>query len=262
MPFVHNVTVTLSHHTGDGAGDRSESQGVPSMSCAVVIDGDEAMRELVRLALERDGFHVDAFPEASPVLEAVLQNRYDLVVLDASLSQVDGLTFIARVRAISRVPILMRTVPHNESDIVRALDLGADDYVTTPFSLAELLIRVRIVTHRHYVEDDVILEAGGVRTTIDLLAHMAKRSNERQIQRLTASEVAVLRILFQSRGRPVARRTLLRALADPGPARSGRTLDVHVCRIRQKIEPCPEAFSFIRTLRGLGYMWADPDQAG
>lgn len=233
------------------------------MSCAVVIDSDDSIREFVCAALEKDGFRVDSFPAATPVLETVIRGRYDVVVLDARLSRVDGLRFIVKVRSASRVPILMRIVPHDESDVVQALDLGADDYVTTPFSPAELLARVRIVMHRHYVEDGIILEAGGVRTTLDLFAHIAKRSNDSEMQSLTASEVRVLRILLQSRGRPVARNTLLRALAAQDPDRSGRALDVHVCRIRQKIEPCPETFSFIRTLRGLGYMWAeDPDRAG
>lgn len=232
-----------------------------SLSRALVIDDDDAIRELVRFTLERDGFQVEALPAAPSAFETEVNRRYDVIVLDANLPQVDGFKLIERARAVSRVPILMLTVRHDERDIVRALDLGADDYVTKPFSPRELLARVRTVMHRSHLEENVVLEAGGVRTTVDLLAHRATRLSETQtqVQSLTSSEVALLRVLLRARGRTVPRSALLGALGHFETNRSDRTLDVHICRIRQKIEPCPESFTFIRTVRGVGYLCA-PDQ--
>lgn len=228
------------------------------MSRVLVIDDDDAVRELIRFTLERDGFEVEALASVTPAFNTVARNRYDAIVLDANLPQVDGFTFLEWVRTVSRVPILMVTVRHGESDIVRALDLGADDYITKPFSPRELLARVRTVMHRYQPADAVVLVAGDVWTRLDLAGHFVTRSNDARPQNLTASEIAVLSILLRSRGRLVPWGTLLRALGDSADmVRSRRTLDVHICRIRRKIEPRPECFEFIRTVRGVGYLWVD-----
>lgn len=233
------------------------------MSRALVIDDEDAIRELVGFALESDGFAVETLPAATGASDVVARGKYDVIVLDANLPEIDGFTFIERVRAVSRVPILMLTVRHDEADIVRALDLGADDYVTKPFSPRELVARVRTVMHRHRADDGWTLEAGGVSTVVNLAAQTAKRSNESRTRNLTASEVLVLHLLLASRGHTVPRRALLRALGDSERPGASRTLDVHICRIRQKIEPIPERFSFIRTVRGIGYAWLeDPDELG
>lgn len=228
------------------------------MSRVLVIDDDDAIRELVRFTLERDGFDVEDWPTVAPAFDRVARNRYDAIVLDVNLPQMDGFTFVEWVRTVSRVPILMLTVRRDESDIVRALDLGADDYVTKPFSPRELIARVRTVMQRHHAEDRVVLEAGGVRTTLDLAAHAVSRSDDENPRTLTASETIVLFALLKARGRPAPRGALLRALGDPAATtRSRRALDVHICRIRRKIEPSARSFEFLRTVRGVGYLLAD-----
>lgn len=237
--------------------DGAREEGATPVARALVIDDDEAIRELVCFTLTRDGFAAEGWSTAMPTLDGVARGRFDVIVLDANLPQTDGFAFVEKVRAVSQVPILMLTVRHEEADIVRALDLGADDYVTKPFSPRELLARVRTVMHRRPLADEVVLEAGTTRVVVDLSAHVARRSGAPGTTDLTTSEVAILRALAQSRGRPVSREGLIRRLGDCDGTPSGRSLDVHVCRIRRKVEPCPSRFAWIRTVRGLGYMLAE-----
>jgi len=227
---------------------------MPDPSTILLVDDEDSIQKLLAYPLEREGFRVLQARDGEEAMAQFAAEDVDLVVLDIMLPKLDGLEVCKRLRAESEVPIIMLTARDDEVDKVLGLEIGADDYVTKPFSLAELRSRVRAVLRRAQrpagaadVED--VLEAEGVR--LDATRRTAERDGE-PVQ-LTYVEFEILRSLMRSPGRVLSRRALLESVWDSADYREQRTIDVHIRHLREKLESDPSAPQLIRTVRGVGY---------
>ncbi|HEY7198168.1 MAG TPA: response regulator transcription factor [Gaiellaceae bacterium] len=223
----------------------------------LVVDDEESVQKLLTYPLEREGFDVVQARDGEEALEHFRSQRFDLVVLDLALPKLDGLEVCRRLRAESSVPIIMLTARDDEVDKVLGLELGADDYITKPFSIREFRSRVRAQLRRAKLtpaeEAEEALEVDGVR--IDL-ARRTVEVAEDAVQ-LTYLEFELLRTLATHPGRVYSRQTLLDLLWGGSDYRDPRTIDVHVRHLREKIEPDPADPSYILTVRGVGYRFRD-----
>jgi len=228
-------------------------------STILLVDDEDSIQKLLTYPLERDGFRVLQARDGEEALERFAAEEVDLVVLDIMLPKLDGLEVCRRMRAQSSVPIIMLTARDDELDKVLGLELGADDYITKPFSIREFRSRVRALLRRAAAprhdprQEDEVIESDGLR--IDL----AKRTVEadgRQVQ-LTYVEFELLRMLASSPGRVFTRQMLLEGLWGGSEYREPRTIDVHVRHLREKLERDPREPELIFTVRGVGYRFRD-----
>jgi len=227
---------------------------MPDVARILVVDDEPKIVQLVRDYLERAGFAVSTARDGNEALMRAHQERPDLIVLDLGLPQLDGLEVTRRLRRDSGVPIIMLTARHEETDKVVGLELGADDYVTKPFSPRELEARVRAVLRRQARDTDAeILHAGDL--TLDLprlRTVVAGHAVE-----LTATEFQLLAALARQPGRVFTRAQLLDAIHGVAFDSYERAIDAHVKNIRRKIEPDPRAPRYLLTVYGVGYRLAD-----
>ena len=227
---------------------------MPDSSTILLVDDEDAVQKLLAYPLERDGFRVVQARDGEEALARFAEERVDLVVLDLMLPKLDGLEVCKRLRASSSVPIIMLTARDDELDKVLGLELGADDYITKPFSIREFRSRVRALLRRAAIP----AAAGGEEETIErdgLRIDLARRDvevNGRPVQ-LTYVELELLRTLATSPGRVYTRELLLQALWGGSDYREPRTIDVHVRHLREKLEEDPSEPEFILTVRGVGY---------
>jgi DNA-binding response OmpR family regulator len=231
---------------------------MPNSSTILLVDDEDSVQKLLAYPLERDGFRVVQARDGEEALERFAAEHVDLVVLDLMLPKLDGLEVCKRLRAQSEVPIIMLTARGDELDKVLGLELGADDYITKPFSIREFSSRVRALLRRAAVArqptvDGEVISADGL--TIDL----ARRSVEVRGERvqLTYVEFELLRTLASHPGRVYSRRMLLEALWGASAYREPRTIDVHVRHLREKLERDPAEPQYILTVRGVGYRFRD-----
>jgi len=225
-----------------------------SASTILLVDDEESIQTLLTYPLERDGYSVVQARDGEEALRKFEQEPVDLVVLDVMLPRLDGLEVCKRLRARSTVPIIMLTARDDELDKVLGLELGADDYITKPFSIREFRSRVRALLRRAAIpgggpSDEETIEHDGLR--IDL-ARRDVHVDERSVQ-LTYVEFELLRTLAASPGRVFSREQLLQALWGGADYREPRTIDVHVRHLREKLERDPSEPEFILTVRGVGY---------
>jgi two-component system, OmpR family, response regulator len=231
---------------------------MPDSSTILLVDDEEAVQKLLRFPLERDGHRVVVAGDGEEALERFSREQVDLVVLDIMLPKLDGLEVCRRLRAASSVPIIMLTARDDELDKVLGLELGADDYITKPFSIREFRSRVRAQlrrasTLRAEPDQSEILRANG------LVIHAGKRSVELDgaTVPLTFVEFELLWILASHPGRVYTRQALLQALWGGSDYREPRTIDVHVRHLREKLERDARRPEFILTVRGVGYRFRD-----
>jgi DNA-binding response OmpR family regulator len=220
----------------------------------LVVDDDKKTVDLVRLYLEKDGYQVLAAYDGQRALELARQKQPDLVVLDLMLPAVDGLDVCRtlRVRAESKVPIIMLTGRTTEEDKLLGLDLGADDYVTKPFSPRELLARVRAVLRRvAEAEDKGPPQVRYDDLIVDFVRHEA-RLGEAPVH-LTPKEFKLLETLVRTPGRAFTRLELLNEVFGFDYEGLERTVDAHVMNLRKKIEPDPGYPRYVITVPGIGY---------
>jgi DNA-binding response OmpR family regulator len=227
-------------------------------STILLVDDEESVQKLLAYPLEREGFRVVQAWDGEEALARFAAERIDLVVLDLMLPKLDGLEVCKRLRATSTVPIIMLTARDDELDKVLGLELGADDYITKPFSIREFRSRVRALLRRASLprdegaEDEVIevdgLRIDGGRRTVEL---------EGRPVRLTYVEFELLRTLAGHPGRVYSRRMLLEALWGGSDYREPRTIDVHVRHVREKLERDAGEAEYIETVRGVGYRFRD-----
>jgi DNA-binding response OmpR family regulator len=226
---------------------------MPDSSTILLVDDEDAVQKLLAYPLERDGFRVIQARDGEEALERFERERIDLVVLDLMLPKLDGLEVCKRLRAGSAVPIIMLTARDDELDKVLGLELGADDYITKPFSIREFRSRVRALLRRAATtrSDDLQeqIETNGLR--IDL-ARREVFVHDRPVQ-LTYVEFELLRTLASHKGRVYTREQLLQALWGGSEYREPRTIDVHIRHLREKLERDPHEPEFILTVRGVGY---------
>ncbi|MEP6977805.1 MAG: response regulator transcription factor [Thermoleophilia bacterium] len=231
---------------------------MPDSSTILLVDDEESVQKLLAYPLEREGFRVVQARDGQEALERFAAERIDLVVLDLMLPKLDGLEVCKQLRATSTVPIIMLTARDDELDKVLGLELGADDYITKPFSIREFRSRVRALLRRASIPregdtEDELIERDGLR--IDA-ARRTVELNGRAI-RLTYVEFELLRALAAHPGRVYSRKMLLEALWGGSDYREPRTIDVHVRHLREKLEPDPREPEFILTVRGVGYRFRD-----
>jgi DNA-binding response OmpR family regulator len=220
----------------------------------LVVDDDPKIVSLIRLYLEQEGYHVLVARDGLAALNAARQQQPDLILLDLLLPQVDGLDVCRLLRAESQVPIIMLTARSTENDKILGLDLGADDYVTKPFSPRELMARVRArLRHGNDAQqrrDELRFE----RLVIDRRAHEVRLDD--QVIDLTPTEFKLLHTLASQPDRAFSRAELLDLVFGYDFDGFDRTVDVHVMNLRKKIEPDPKHPSYIRTIYGIGYRFS------
>jgi DNA-binding response OmpR family regulator len=233
---------------------RRQALPMPDSSTILLVDDEDAVQKLLAYPLERDGFRVVPARDGEEALERFESERIDLVVLDVMLPKLDGLEVCRRLRASSRVPIIMLTARDDELDKVLGLELGADDYITKPFSIREFRSRVRALLRRASAPPPAASEEETIESD-GLLIDLAKRDVEmhgKPVQ-LTYVEFELLRTLASHPGRVYTREMLLQALWGGADYREPRTIDVHVRHLREKLERDPREPEFILTVRGVGY---------
>jgi DNA-binding response OmpR family regulator len=231
---------------------------MPDSSTILLVDDEDSVQKLLTYPLEREGFRVLQARDGQEALSKFQADRVDLVVLDVMLPKLDGLEVCKQLRAQSTVPIIMLTARDDELDKVLGLELGADDYITKPFSIREFRSRVRAVLRRAAVvkstpDEDEVISANGL--TIDVGRRTVELGDERV--QLTYVEFELLRTLASNPGRVYSRRMLLESLWGGADYREPRTIDVHVRHLREKLERDPREPEFILTVRGVGYRFRD-----
>jgi DNA-binding response OmpR family regulator len=224
----------------------------------LLVDDEEAVQKLLTYPLERDGYTVVQARDGEEALDRFADRPIDLVVLDLMLPKLDGLEVCRRLRARSMVPIIMLTARDDELDKVVGLELGADDYITKPFSIREFRSRVRALLRRVAAQRAEPVDAEVIEHA-DVRIDPAKRTVEVRGEpiQLTYVEFEILRTLASHPGRVYTRRMLLEALWGDADYRDPRTIDVHVRHIREKIEREPREPELILTVRGVGYRFRD-----
>jgi DNA-binding response OmpR family regulator len=231
---------------------------MPDPSTILLVDDEDSVQKLLAYPLERDGFRVLQARDGEEALVRFAAERVDLVVLDIMLPRLDGLEVCKRLRAESSVPIIMLTARDDELDKVVGLELGADDYITKPFSIREFRSRVRALlrrasTTRRDAAADEVIERGPLR--IDVARRLVELAGK-PVQ-LTYVEFELLRVLAANPGRVYTRQTLLEAVWGGSDYREPRTIDVHVRHLREKLEDDPREPELILTVRGVGYRFRD-----
>jgi two-component system response regulator RegX3 len=230
----------------------------PDGTRILVVEDEESLADSVRYNLEREGYTVSVAPDGRRALERFRTDPPSLVILDLMLPEVSGLDVCRTIRTESDVPIIMVTAKDSEADKVTGLELGADDYVTKPFSMRELVSRVRANLRRtrpHAVPSpaEEVLEGGPVR--MDVARHeVAVREDAVS---LPPKEFELLEAFLRRKGRLLTRDFLIEEVWGPDYFGDTRTLDVHVKRLRRKLEDDPHQPEHLLTVRGLGYKFVD-----
>ena len=228
----------------------------------LVVEDEESFVEALAVGLKREGFLVKVARDGAEALDVFDAVRPDLVLLDVMLPRVNGIDVCRELRTRSRVPIIMVTAKGTEIDTVVGLEVGADDYVTKPYRLRELVARMRAVLRRAPVADESdgpveVLVVGDVR--LDPERHEV--SVRGRMVNLPLKEFELLELLLANAGRVLTRETLIDRVWGPHYVGDTKTLDVHVKRLRAKIEDDPGAPRRITTIRGLGYKFESAPSA-
>ena len=229
---------------------------IPSVATVLVVDDEPKIVRLVRDYLENAGFAVITASDGAAAIRSARTGHPDLIVLDLGLPGMDGLDVARSLRREVAVPIIMLTARTDESDKLVGLELGADDYVTKPFSPKELVARVRAVLRRAEVAASPaeVIRAGEV--TLDV-PRMSVRVKDRAIEEFTPTEFQLLVALARAPGRVFTRAQLLDAVHGVAFESYERAIDAHVKNIRRKLEPDPRAPRYLLTVHGVGYRFAD-----
>jgi len=227
---------------------------MPNSSTILLVDDEDSIQTLLTYPLERDGYRVVQARDGEEALRRFAEEGADLVVLDVMLPRLDGLEVCKRLRSQSNVPIIMLTARGEELDKVLGLELGADDYITKPFSIREFRSRVRALLRRAATplasaEREEVIERGELR--IDVPRRTVQIRGE--IVQLTFIEFEMLTVLASNPGVVFSRRELLERLRGGSDYREPRTIDVHVRHLREKTERDPSNPELILTIRGAGY---------
>lgn len=226
----------------------------------LIVDDEPALARVLHRNLASRGFDTHTADTGTAALEAWRQWRPDLILLDLGLPGMDGIEVIQEVRASSSVPIVVLSARCQKRDKVRALDMGADDYVSKPFGIEELLARVRVAL-RHVAHPaqgtEARWEGGGL--AIDVEGRTVTR--DREPVRLTPTEYDILRALVAHPGRVLTDRALPQAVWGPEYAQEHHYLHIYIGRLRRKIERDPQHLQFIQTDPGLGYRFVVSEEA-
>jgi two-component system response regulator RegX3 len=225
----------------------------------LLIEDEESIHEPLAAALEREGFVAEVATTAADGLELFRSRPPDLVLLDIMLPDGDGRDVLREIRRISRTPVVMLTARGEEMDRVLGLELGADDYVSKPFSARELTARMRAVMRRVAApapSEQTVLEVGAVVMNLD--TRTVEHAN--QVIELTLKEFELLRVLMEQAGRVVTREDLIDEVWDPNWFGPTKTLDVHISSLRKKLGEEPTSPRYIHTARGVGFRFSSDQE--
>lgn len=216
----------------------------------LVVDDEAPIRRYLRAALSAQGFDVYEAANGQEAINAVLTNRPDIIILDLGLPDFDGIEVTRRLREWSQTPIIILSVREAENDKIAALDAGADDYLTKPFSTGELMARMRVALRRMTSKlDDPILQVDGLEMDV---ARRIVTVDKNQIA-LTPTEYEILRLLLQNAGKVITHRQLLRQVWGTAYESEMHILRVNISNLRRKIEPDPTRPHYLLTEPGVGY---------
>jgi DNA-binding response OmpR family regulator len=228
----------------------------------LLVDDEQSIQTLLSYPLRKDGYEVVRATDGRDALARFAEERFDLVVLDVMLPRLDGLEVCRRLRARSAVPIIMLTAKSEEIDKVLGLELGADDYITKPFSMREFRSRVKAALRRAEMTRPEDVNGEPALTAGDLRMDFAKRAVRMRGDEVktTYVEFEILSALARSPGRVFSRDMLLQRMWGDAAYRDPRTVDVHIRHLREKIEPDAKEPEYIFTVRGVGYRFRDEDR--
>ena len=223
----------------------------------LLVDDEQSIQTLLSYPLRKDGYHVTSALDGSEALQRFEEGRFDLVILDLMLPRLDGVEVCRQLRSRSQVPIIMLTAKGSETDKVAGLEVGADDYITKPFSMREFRSRVKAALRRSRMGGETVeeesIECGEL--TIDFDRRMV--TLREQEVRVTYVEFEILGALARSPGRVLTRETLLEHVWGDSEYRDPRTVDVHIRHLREKLESDPKQPEFLFTVRGVGYRFRE-----
>ncbi len=227
----------------------------------LIVDDDQKTVELVRLYLENDGYQVFSAMDGRLALSEVKKSNPDLIVLDLMLPKTDGLDVCRQIRAESNIPIIMPTARTTEEDKLAGLDIGADDYITKPFSPREVLARVRAVLRRIGAADPSETADQQVFEDVNIDYQRREVRVRGKITHLTPKEFKLLEIMSKQPGQIFSRTLLLERAFGSDYAGLERTIDVHMMNLRKKLEQHAPEKSYIKTIYGMGYKFSVDDDA-
>ncbi len=223
----------------------------------LVVDDEKLIVKGIRFSLEQDGMEVDCAYDGEEALELARNNTYDMVLLDVMLPKMTGFEVCQQIREFSNVPIVMLTAKGEDMDKILGLNYGADDYITKPFNILEVKARIKAIMRRtargNEAKDTAkVVEKGGMRLVCD-----SRRVyiDGKEIN-LTAKEFEVLELLMKNQGKVYSRENLLKLVWGNDYPGDVRTVDVHIRRLREKIENVPGDPVYVRTKWGVGYYFA------
>ncbi len=248
----------LTYASGLHTTRRRGCSNMPKQGPVLIVEDDSKTASLISLYLQREGFETSVAGDGMQAVTLARQRKPVLVVLDLMLPLLDGYEVCRKIREFSDVPILILTAKGEEFDRVLGLTIGADDYVVKPFSPRELVARIKAILRRTgsaATERPGRLSMGGL--VLDGQKHEVT-ADERRIA-LTPSEFKLLRLLMQNPGRLFTREQLLEALYPRGEEVIDRVIDVHIGKLRQKIEKDPADPRYVLTVRGFGYRFAQDE---
>ena len=226
----------------------------------LLVDDEPILIKGLKYTLEKDGYETLAAYDGEEALQVFMNNQVDLVLLDVMLPKLDGVVVCQRIREVSNVPIIMLTAKGEDMDKILGLEYGADDYMTKPFNILEVKARIKTILRR--AAPAVPSEDSKVIRVRDLSVNSVNRSvtlDSKEI-RLTAKEFDLLNLFITNRGRVFSREEMLDAVWKNDYSGDERTVDVHIRRLREKVERNPTQPEFIFTKWGVGYYFTDRDE--
>jgi len=223
----------------------------------LLVDDEQSIQTLLSYPLRKDGYHVTSAVDGREALQRFEEARFDLVILDLMLPKLDGVEVCRELRSRSQVPIIMLTAKGSETDKVAGLEVGADDYITKPFSMREFRSRVKAALRRSRMagepQEAEAIDHGELK--VDYGRRMVTLHGEEV--RVTYVEFEILGALARSPGRVLSRETLLEHVWGDSEYRDPRTVDVHIRHLREKLESDPKEPEFLFTVRGVGYRFRE-----
>jgi two-component system, OmpR family, KDP operon response regulator KdpE len=220
----------------------------------LIIDDEVQIRRLLEITLSANGYKISEASSGREGLSLAASVQPVLILLDLGLPDIDGLVIIKKLREWYQKPVIILSVRNSEEDIVKALDSGANDYITKPFRTGELLARIRVAIRQNQDNTDrSVLEFGSL--IIDLVNHTAKKDNE--LIKLTSTEFALLSLLAKNEGRVLTHQFILKEIWGYGYADQTQYLRVFIAQLRKKIEENPSKPTFLITESGIGYRFSE-----
>ncbi len=224
----------------------------------LLVDDEQSIQTLLSYPLRKDGYHVTSALDGNEALRRFEEGRFDLVILDLMLPRLGGVEVCRQLRSRSQVPIIMLTAKGSETDKVAGLEVGADDYITKPFSMREFRSRVKAALRRSRMMERASEEGGAIETgelRIDFDRRLVTLDEEEI--KVTYVEFEILGALARSPGRVLTRETLLEHVWGDSDYRDPRTVDVHIRHLREKLEKDAKEPDYLFTVRGVGYRFRE-----